>query len=230
MRHRPAPRVAWLGAAAILVAAALVALAAILKGDFSDTDGRILGSLAAVLYTGGALFAGLATVDRGRPTIGWALSGSAVVSFVVLLASIWEATDEWEWGLTVIVALLAGLMLATALLLARTRTALSLASVAGVLAGLAAASTIAAIWADDSGDGWAKTITALWILGILAYVLVPVVERFGRAGAPSVERVLAVSGDVELVATTTAGAAGLDPKLAPGERLVLRRRPSATSL
>ena len=63
MNLRPAPRVAWLGAAAILIVAALVALGAVVKGDFSDTDGRILGSLAAVLYAGGALFAGLATVD-----------------------------------------------------------------------------------------------------------------------------------------------------------------------
>jgi hypothetical protein len=46
--RRTAPRIAWLGAAAILVAAALVALGAILRGDFSDTDGRILGTLAAV--------------------------------------------------------------------------------------------------------------------------------------------------------------------------------------
>lgn len=229
MNLRPAPRVAWLGAAAILVAAALVALAAILKGDFSDTDGRMLGSLAAVLYTGGALFAGLATVDRGRPTIGWTLGGAAVVSFVVLFGSIWDAFDSWEWALTVAIALLAGTMLATALLLARTRAAESLALATGVLAGLAAASTIAAIWTEDGDDDWVKAITALWILAVLAYVLVPVVERFGRAGAPSVERVLAVSGDVELVATTTAGAAGLDPKLAPGERLVLRRRPSAAA-
>jgi hypothetical protein len=50
---RPAARVAWLGAAAIIVVAALVALGAILRGDFSETDGRILGSLAVVLYTCG---------------------------------------------------------------------------------------------------------------------------------------------------------------------------------
>ena len=36
-------------------------------------------------------------------------------------------------------------------------------------------------------------------------------------------RVLATLGEVELVATTSGG---VDPRLAPGERLVLRRRPS----
>jgi hypothetical protein len=38
-----------MGAAAIVGAAALVALAAVLGGDFSDTDGRILVMLAALL-------------------------------------------------------------------------------------------------------------------------------------------------------------------------------------
>ena len=58
-------RVFWIGAAAILVAAALVALAAVLRGDFSDNDGRILVTLGALLYTGGAALAGLALVERG---------------------------------------------------------------------------------------------------------------------------------------------------------------------
>jgi hypothetical protein len=57
-------RIFWMGAAAIVVAAALVALAAVVKGDFSDTDGRILVTLAALLYTGGAAICGLALVDR----------------------------------------------------------------------------------------------------------------------------------------------------------------------
>jgi hypothetical protein len=44
--RRTAPRIAWLGAAAILDVAALVALAAVLRGDFSDTDfGETLGIL-----------------------------------------------------------------------------------------------------------------------------------------------------------------------------------------
>ena len=47
----------WLGAAAILVAAALVSLVAILKGGFSETDARILGTLGALLYTGAAALA-----------------------------------------------------------------------------------------------------------------------------------------------------------------------------
>ncbi len=38
-------RIFWLGAAAALVVAALVAIAAIVGGSFDDTDGRILLTL-----------------------------------------------------------------------------------------------------------------------------------------------------------------------------------------
>jgi hypothetical protein len=228
MRHRPAPRVAWLGAAAILVAAALVALAAVLRGDFSDTDGRILGTLAAVLYCGGALFAGLSTVDRGRPWIGWAVAGFAPVCFVTLTIAMWEIVfegddDPWRWGWSAVLALLAGIMVATALLLAHAAAAVRLAYAAGAGAGLAALLSITAIWHDDEADSWIKTIAALWILSVLAYVLVPVTDRFTRARpTATAERVLAVLDGVELVATTAPGIGTIDPGLAPGERLVLR--------
>jgi hypothetical protein len=230
VKRRPAPRIAWLGAAAILTVAALVALAAIARGDFSDTDGRILGSLAAVLYTGGALFAGLATVDRGRPRIGWSVTCGAPVCFVILLPAIWSTFDEggdddvWRWAWSAVLALLVGIMLATALLLARTDTAQRLALASGAASGTAAAISIAAIWTDDGGDGWIKTIAILWILAVLAYVLVPVADRFTRAGLSTEERVLAVLDGVELVATTTPGSVGIDPTLAPGERLLLRHQ------
>ena len=70
-----------------------------------------------------------------------------------------------------------------------------------------------------------QLIAALWILAVLGYVLVPVVGRFGRPAAelPTVERLLATLDGVELVATTSGT---VDPRLAPGERLLLRRRPT----
>ena len=61
-------RIFWMSAAAIVAAAALVALGAVVRGGFSDTDGRILVTLAALLYTGGAAFSGLALVDHDPRT------------------------------------------------------------------------------------------------------------------------------------------------------------------
>jgi hypothetical protein len=81
------------------------------------------------------------------------------------------------------------------------------------------------IWTDDEGDAFIKTLAVLWILTLLAYFLVPVLQRFTSAGsAPEAVRVLARLGDVELVATRGADGRQIDARLEPGERLVLRRR------
>ena len=229
MTRRRLTRLFWLGAAAILVAAALVAVAAVLRGDFSETEGRILGTLAAVLYTSGALLTGLANVVRGRRVVGGLLVGMAPVCLALLAPAIWGVFDEsdegntWRWGWTAVLVVLAGLMLGTALLLARSAVAARLAYATGALAALAAALGIAAVWSEPSGDGWPKALAAFSILAVLGYVLVPIVDRFGRPPAAASERVLAALDGVELVATP---AGTVDPRLAAGERLLLRRRPA----
>jgi len=98
-----------------------------------------------------------------------------------------------------------------------------LAGTSGVLAGLAASLSIAGVWSGSSSDALLKTLAALWILAALAYFLVPILGRFSSATAVKPEiRVLAELNGVELVATRSQN--GLDLRLAPGERLQLRRR------
>ena len=97
-----------MGAAAIVVVAALVALAAVVKGDFSDTDGRVLVTLAALLYTGGAAICGLALVDRGRARLlGWIVAGAAPACLAFVAWAIWsfafdgganETKDKLAWS------------------------------------------------------------------------------------------------------------------------------------
>jgi len=81
MTLRPSPRLAWGAAAAIAVAAALVALVSIVRGDFSETDGRIVGTLALVLYNRGSGVRG-ADGRRARPTawLGARRRGGALLS------------------------------------------------------------------------------------------------------------------------------------------------------
>lgn len=220
-------RIFWIGAAAILIAAALVAVAAIVRGDFSDTDGRILGTLGAVLLAGSTLVAGLALVDRGGRMLGWAAVGLAVPSFAAMAYAIWDLTFEgdenaWRWGWTGALAALAALVSVTAHLLARSPLVTRLAWVAGGLAVAASAATVGAIWNEDPGDTAGKAIAVLWIVAALAYFLVPVLQRFTSAGvAQTGERVLAELNGIELVATHTRKGS-LEVSLEPGERLVLR--------
>lgn len=222
-------RVFWIGAAAILVVAALVALVAVVRGDFSDTDGRILGTLAVLFYTGGAFLSGLGLVERKRADwLGWAVVAASPVVLVLVLRAVWEfvgdGADEnvWKPAWSAIIVLLAGLMTSTALLLARRDVLIKLAYASGALATTAAALSVAAIFDDSAGDTLAKVLAAFWILAALAYFLVPVLERFLAPAGERGERLLATLGDVELVATRSRD--GTEVRLAPGERLVLRRR------
>jgi hypothetical protein len=221
-------RIFWIGAAAILVAAALVALVAVLRGDFSDTDGRILGTLAAALLAGSTLVAGLVLVEHGSRVLGWTAVAVSVPAFAAIAYSVWDFVfdgegDAWRWGWAGILALVAALLAVTARLLARSTALVRLAWIAGALATVSAAVSYVAIWGDDSGDELGRAIAVLWILTGLAYLLVPVLQRFTAAGAPAGgERLVAEFDGVEIVATRSSDGVAVD--LRPGERLVLRRR------
>lgn len=58
-------RLFWIGAAAILIVAALVAVGSILRGDFGETEAQILGTLLSLLVAGATAIAGLALIERG---------------------------------------------------------------------------------------------------------------------------------------------------------------------
>jgi len=220
-------RVFWIGAAASLIVAALIALAAVLRGDFSDTDGRILGTLAALLLAGGTLISGLVLVDRDNALLGRVAVVLSPLGFAFLVYAIWDFVfdgggDEWRWGWAGALTLIASLIAVTARLLAESSSFAPLAMVTGVLGGAAAALSIYAIWNHES-DPIGKTLAVLWILTCVCYFLIPVLERF-RAETPDPEvRVLASLEGVELVLTRSRN--GLEVELAPGERLALRRQP-----
>lgn len=226
-------RIFWMGAAAIVVVAALVALGAVVRGDFSDTDGRILVTLAALLYTGGAAISGLALVDRGPGRLlGWIVAGAAPVCLAFVLWAIWSFAFDGGGNETAdklassaVLALLGGLIATTGLLLARRRALVGLAAAAGALAGLASGVSIAGIWTEPDSDAFVKALAALWILAALAYFLVPILQRFSNVGAEKTAiRVLAELDGVEIVASRVR-VEGVDVESpGPAERLVLRRR------
>jgi hypothetical protein len=204
-------------------------LSPFLRGDFSDTDGRILGTLAAVLLAGSTLVAGLALAERGGRVLGWTAVVASGPAFAALVYAIWDFVfegdgDSWRWGWLGVLALIAALLAVTARLLARTPQLVRLAAIVGGLATLAAVVSTAAIWSESPGDTFGRVIAVLWILTGLGYLLVPVLQRFSAAsGTPSQVRLLAELDGVELVATRSRSAT-LDPRLEPGERLLLRRR------
>ena len=225
-------RIFWVGAAAIMVVVALVALGAVLRGDFSDTDGRILITLGALLYCGGAALAGLALADRGPARhLGWAVAATAPLGLALIVWALWsftfdgdgnEIADKLAWS--AVLVLLVGLMTTTGLLLARGGRLVRLAAASAAFAAAAASLSIAGIWTEDGGDAIVKTVAALWILACLTYFLVPILRRFTNAGVePTADRVIATLNGVDLVLTRSGDGVQID--LTAGERLALRRRP-----
>ena len=241
MTRRRLARVFWLGAAAILVVAALISLVAVLKGSFSDTDGKILGTLAALLYCGGAALAGFALVDRGPALpLGWAMVGLASLTFLLLAGAIWhpiwdeDSNTAWRLAASGVLYLVAGLVATTGLLLTRRPALQRLAVVAGGLTTAAVSLTLVPVWRDtDPGSTLGKAMGVAWILAALAYLLGPVLQRWSSVGdVETGDRVLAELDGVELVATREPGdMLVVTGRPRPGERLVLRRRePASTSV
>ena len=230
MTRRRLARTFWIGAAAALVVAALIALAAVLRGDFSDTDGRILATLAALLLAGGTLVSGLVLVDRDDALLGRVAVVVAPLGFGLLAYAIWDFVfdgggDAWRYGWTGVVLLIATLIAVTARLLAESAALTPLATIAGILAALAAVFSSYAIWDRNASDSMGKALAVIWILTGATYLLVPVLERFRSAQSSDPEaRVLAALDDVQLVLTRSNE--GLEVVLAPGERLALRRNPN----
>jgi hypothetical protein len=204
-------RLFWIGAAALLGVAALVALVALLRGEFTDTDGSILASLGITLGAGSTALAGLALVERDDfAPLGWAAILVALGGYVTVLWDIW--TEPWDDEATATALLLMGafLLAATSRLLLRRRSLEPLVLAHLVLSTFATTGTVWLIWDDGpTDDAVAKLLGAVWILAALAWFLVPVL---GRTSAPSTS--------AERVVGT--GPGRFEVELAEGERLVVQ--------
>lgn len=220
-------RVFWLGAAALLVVAALIAIVALLRGELTDTDAHILLTLGALFLTGGIAIAGLALVDSGRfANVGWVAAAAAPVEFAILTYWIWSGTEGDDTitriGMTTLLAVVGQLAITTQLLLFSSRRLAPLAALTELLVAVAVCGTIAAIWTEPDSSLVPKLLAATWILGALCWFLLPVLQRYTAAGAGTGDRLLGELDGVELVATHAHE--GIDVRLARGERLLLRRR------
>jgi hypothetical protein len=218
-------RIFWIGAAGAVVLSALIGISALVRAEFTETDGQILLTLLALLVSSGTAVAGLTVAERGHTAVGGVAVAVAAVSFFFIGTATWEGFDNetlakvaGTWAL----ALIATLLGTTQLVLHRGRhgwvllvtwTALLLAFVA----------TSTGLWEENADDALWKVAGSCWIVGLMGWILLPVLQRFSDAAVGAADlRVLATLDDVELVATRSSQ--GLDVRLDRGERLLLRRR------
>jgi len=226
-------RLFWLGAAILFSIAALVAIAAVLGGDFGETQQRILETCGIAFVCGAATLAGFACLDRGviRP-VAWAAIALGVASFAVWAGADWmDAPGKRYWKLASVL----GVWLLAALIATTLRLIASSARILGTIvpatwatAVLAAAVATEMIIAEDSGP-W-KFVLVLLILTALGYGLTPALQRFWAAaeGPAVAERLLGTLGNIDVFAvrgearSVTIGSSRT--RLASSEGIVLRER------
>ena len=222
-------RIFWIGAAATLVVAALIGVAGLLRSEFTETDGKVLLTLVTLLVAGGAALAGLALIERSKFVVfGWFATVVAVASFVLITAATWRDFDDD--GLTRLagvaaVALIAVLLVSTQMLLHRGRLKVVVVGTWLALALAVSGTTVGILRRVRERRTLWKAVGTFWILGLLGWLLVPVLQRFTAAGTSATGiRVLAVLDGVELVASRNALDGVQVDAPAAGERLVLRRQ------
>ena len=215
MRRAELLRLFWIGAATILVVAALVALAAVVSGSFDSTDAKILGSLGTLLLAGAVATVGAALREAQRsPGLGATLAAAAPLLGLVAAAAIWNEFDASTLARAAgvsYVLLATGLLVGTARVLVGDRaTLLPLFAVNCGLAAIGASLSVVAIAAADASAGYAKLLAAVWILAVLAYVLIPVGRRLSAAPAT------ATDGPRRFDLATGAATAGAHVRLGSG--------------
>jgi len=197
----------WIGAAGLLGLAALISIVAILRGEFTETDGKILGTLGAAFLAGSSSLAGLALIERRELVpLGWAVAAVSAIGFAVLTWQVWNEFTSENWSLDTITVVVAGLMLATSRLLHR-----RFAWLWWMSAGLTSVTAVVYVWAihaDPQGDNWGKALGTVGILTVLAWFLVPVLGR--TSGATPADRVVG------------RGPGRVEVELAEGETLIVR--------
>jgi len=201
-------RVFLLGAATLAAVAALVAIAAVLNGDFGETEGKIFATLAATFVAGSLATAGLALLARGvlRP-LGLLGVVLAVGGYVVWAEQIWAEHDSdryWDFLLILLALALATLAATTnRLLMSAPQLVRTLFPATAAAAAFAAAVAVTMLLRDN-GDGW-QLFAVLLILTVLGEILAPVLDRYLTAREPDGERTLGAVGAVSVIAVRGRG-------------------------
>lgn len=165
---------------------AVLGIAALLIGEFSETHGRILGTSLSV--TGALLFAlaCLPAWERGllgaMPFVG---AGLGVIAFSLVIASIWIGGDGEVLGRLMGTTMLpaVGVTLACVLALPRLAPRFRIAFTAALaLIAIATTMGVAAIWVEPESSWYARAFGVVGVLLAATVVSIPVLSRLGGDG------------------------------------------------
>ena len=187
LKWQTGTRLAVITMLASLVISAAIGSIIVLKGDFGDTEGRLLGTtLSLAIFT---VLAIPSTVQLGRGNFSMLSSfgmGSSVVAFSLIVAAIWSDGTFESILLTKLMVTFGVIAFAsnhTALLLLVSRATtliwITLISTIIVLVVIAAMLTIS-VWVENMPNELARFLTALAILDVLGSLGVPLLSKLKR--------------------------------------------------
>lgn len=171
---------------ASLIAIASMAIVAILKGDFADTDVRILGTIFTIVLYSWTTYAQSRLLERRPELVLLAIAGLVVsaVGFMSALIPIWgDSGSDDAWRTAFIALVLAFALGDIALVLSSRRASDSpatMASAAGTIATVSvlAAMLVAAILNNgDYGQSYYRLMAVVGVLWVLGTVLTPILRR-----------------------------------------------------
>ena len=184
-----------LGAATLVSVAALVAIGAIVNGDFGDTEGKIFATLATAFVAGSAAIAGIACLERSvsRP-FGVLGVGLALVGFVLWTDQIWaehHSDEYWKLLGLILTWTLVVLVVTTTRLMTRSPQLVRTLYPATAVAAAGAGAVVSVMVLRENGDGW-QLFAVLLVLALLGETLTPILQRFVTTplGETPPERVL----------------------------------------
>lgn len=200
----------WATVAALCVAA-LTAIAAILGGDFDDTDVRVIATSIAFAVFSATAASGASLRFRdseGLRTLGLTSMALSAVAFVLLLVALWTDGNDtaWRWSGCAALAALAcshASLVSGALRDTDSPTVHGLATVSIALAAVDAFSGILAISGavDEIEAGFGELLAVLVILLFLTTGLTPILRRLQRPAVTA-----AALGAIAVAKTPTRGA------------------------
>jgi hypothetical protein len=177
----PVRRIFLLGAATVVSCAALVAISAILTGEFGRTEGKIFATLGTTFVAGSCLLAGLACLERGvsRP-FGAAGVVLAMFGFLLWADQIWDehsSSGYWKFLGLVLTWALVTLIATTTRLMTRSPDLLHTLYPATVASAIGAGLVVTTMIVRENGDGW-QLFAVLLVLAALGEILTPILQRF----------------------------------------------------
>ena len=175
-----------------LCVAAITAIAAIMTGDFDDTDWRVIGTSLgfAVFSATTASGASLRFRDSGSlRALGVATMALSAVAFVLLLVAVWDdsAGDLWRWFGSVALGALACSHMSLVSGAVRSTDGLAVRTLSAASMGLGLSDAFFGILAVSGAvgeveEGFGQMMAVLVILLLLTTALPPILRRLQRTG------------------------------------------------